>query len=110
MDNFYSYKKCVKELKDKLKLAYPVSIRRVKMPRGVDGDCCLQRKKFYIRIDKGLKESEAILVLIHEYAHARSWNHLHDAMDDQEFFDTSHNAVWGVAYSECYSIWEKTLD
>lgn len=106
---FSHYRKCIKELKKKLKLAYPVSIRRCKTPIETDGDCSLQKNKFYIRINNKLTECQAIDVLVHEYAHARCWSHLHDSMDDQEFNENSHDATWGVAYAECYRVWESCV-
>ena len=60
-----------------------------------------------IRIDKSLSESTAIDTLLHEWAHARAWNHLHDSLDDEEFEERSHDASWGVAYSEVYKIYEQ---
>ena len=100
------YHKIVKLLKAKLPPAYPVVVRRVKL-KGLDGDCMLNNKKFYIRINKDMDEGSAIDCLIHEWAHARAWNHLHDALDYKEFELRSHDASWGVAYSEVYSTYEQ---
>lgn len=106
--SYDAYKKVVAILREKCKLAYPVSIRRMEL-KDLDGDCCLRNKKFYIRINNDLNESSAIDTLLHEFAHARAWNHLHDAMNNHEFQDKVHDASWGVAYSEVYQIYEKNF-
>ena len=103
---FKSYKRLVSILKKKCPLAYPVSVRRVRM-KNFDGDCSLDSKKFYIRINRSLKESTAIDTLLHEWAHGRAWNHLHDKLSWEEFEERSHDASWGVAYSEVYMIFEQ---
>lgn len=103
---FELYKNLVSVLKKKCPVAYPVSVRRVKMVDR-DGDCSLHKKKFYIRISKELCELSAIDTLLHEWAHALAWNHLHDALDWEEFEQRSHDASWGVAYSEVYRVFEQ---
>lgn len=101
------YRKLVSLLKKRLPLAYPVEVRRVKLSQDTDGICFKYNKKFFIRISKLLKEDMAMEVLIHEWAHARSWNHLHDKMDEKTFIDTSHDSTWGVNYAEVYNVFEK---
>jgi hypothetical protein len=102
---YKSYRKILSILRKKLPPAYPVCVRRIAM-NGLDGDCTLYEKKFYIRINRDMNEGSAIDTLLHEWAHARAWNHLHDAIDDQEFEQRSHDASWGVAYSEVYRTYE----
>jgi len=99
------YQKMCKILRKHCPLAYPVSIRRLKMVD--DGDCTRLDDRFLIRINKRLNECEAIDTLMHEWAHARAWSHLHDAMDTEEFIKKSHDAAWGVAYSEVYQCFER---
>lgn len=103
---FKSYKKLVSVLKKKCPLAFPVSVRRVAMT-DLDGDCTLGKKKFFIRINKDISEESAIDTLLHEWAHGRAWNHLHDSLDWVEFEERSHDASWGVAYSEVYRVYEQ---
>lgn len=105
---YKSYRKLVNLLKKKCPLAYPVSVRRLKLT-DLDGYCSLDSKKFFIRINYSLDESSAIETLIHEWAHARAWNHLHDKLSWSEFEEISHDASWGVAYSEVYRIYEKSF-
>ena len=103
-----SYRKLIFLLKKKCPLAYPVSVRRISM-KGFDGDCTLHSKKFFIRINKSLVEGAAMDTLIHEWAHARAWNHLHDKLSWEEFEERSHDASWGVAYSEVYMVYEQNF-
>ena len=100
-----SYRKICKILRKHCPLAYPVAIRRVKLED--DGDCTKDKNKFIIRINKDLPECQAIDTLMHEWAHARAWNHLHDSMSNEEFVKKSHDSSWGVAYSEVYQTFER---
>ena len=104
--DYRAYKKLVSVLKKKCPAAFPVSVRRVKISN-LDGDCSLGKKKFFIRINKDISEASAIDTLLHEWAHARAWNHLHDSLDWYEFEERSHDASWGVAYSEVYRVYEQ---
>lgn len=106
--DYQGYKKLVSILKKKCPPAFPVSVQRTKLSN-LDGQCILGRKKFFIRINKDLSESSAIETLLHEWAHARAWSHLYDAMDWQEWEEKQHDAAWGVAYSEVYRIYEQNL-
>jgi len=105
---YESYRKLVHILKEECPLAFPISVRRMKIAD--DGDCCLYNKKFYIRINNDLAEQSSIDTLLHEFAHARAWNHLHDSQGAEEFEEKIHDAFWGVAYSEVYRIYEKHIE
>jgi hypothetical protein len=104
--DYKAYRKLLSILKKKCPVAFPVNVRRVKL-NGLDGDCSLDKKRFHIRINKDIPESSAIDTLLHEWAHARAWNHLHDSYDFDEFIECIHDASWGVAYSEVYRVYEK---
>jgi hypothetical protein len=103
--SYQSYRKLVSVLKAKCPCAYPVSVRRINL-KNLDGCCYLHDKKFFIHINKNISEDSAIDTLLHEWAHARAWNHLLDSLNPQEFEERSHDASWGVAYSEVYKIYE----
>lgn len=105
---YQAYKKLVSILKKKCPPAFPISVQRVKLTSD-DGQCILTRKRFDIRINKNLSESSAIDTLLHEWAHARAWNHLYDAMDWNEWEEKQHDAAWGVAYAEVYRVYEQHL-
>lgn len=93
------YRHFVKILKSK----YPefnVSIRRVKLPNTLYGDCSLiskskKNRKFLIRINNKLTEDVAISFLIHEFAHVLAWDHPGDW----------HGPYWGKCYSTIYRIY-----
>ena len=103
--DYRAYKHLVSVLKKKCPVAFPVSVRRIKMTN--DGGCSLSKKKFYIFINKDISESSAIDTLLHEWAHARAWNHYHDSLEWSEFEKHCHDASWGVAYAEVYRIYEQ---
>lgn len=109
MKNKYAdYKDVVRILKKHCPLAYDISVRRVATGRCLDGDCIKYKKKFFIRINRDLSEDSAIDTLLHEWAHARAWNHLLDNLDSQDKFDDfAHDGSWGVAYSEIYRLYQK---
>jgi len=108
LKHYKDYRKLVSLLKKKCPLAYPVSVRRRKLCNFY-GDCSLQSKKFFIRINSSLNEAAAMDTLVHEWAHARAWNHLHDNLSWEDFEERSHDASWGVAYSEVYKIYEQNF-
>jgi hypothetical protein len=92
MREFNHFYKTIRFLKKNLPLEKEISVRRTKLPHGLDGDCRLKNDKFYIRIDKTLPENYAIDVATHEIAHCLSWNHEFD----------EHGDSWGKAYSIVY--------
>jgi hypothetical protein len=88
--------------------AYPVVIRTVWLPAHIEGSCSRRRSRFSIRVADRLDEKAAVEVLLHEWAHARSWNHRLDACPpvfptgrdpDLEFDELAHGPEWGIAYS-----------
>lgn len=73
--------------------------------RNQAGDCELlgsRRKRFKIRVNKDLSEDSAVLVLLHEIAHAITW-------DSDDVLPGDHNAFWGIAYSQVYKTWMGVL-
>ena len=104
---FKQYNALLRMLKDQCAAAFPVSVRRVKLSR-LEGRCWKEGKKFHIQIDRNLDEGRAMDVLIHEWAHARAWNHMLDAATTDEAFNKlAHDAAWGVAYAEIYATYEQ---
>jgi len=104
---FTQYRSLVRMLKDKFPPAFPINVRRVKLSK-LEGRCWKSGKRFYIQIDKTMDESRAMDVLLHEWAHARAWNHMLDAAaTDEAFNKLAHDAAWGVAYAEIYSSYEQ---
>jgi hypothetical protein len=106
---FRQYQSVLRMLKIKCPAAFSVSVRRVNLSKThVDGRCWKHGKKFFIQIERTLSEHAAMDVLLHEWAHARAWNHRLDAATtDEEFNKLAHDAAWGVAYAEIYSLFER---
>jgi hypothetical protein len=106
---FQQYRAILSLLKKHCQAAYPVTVRRVKLS-GFEGRCWKHGKHFHIQIDSTLDEDRAINVLLHEWAHARAWNHRLDAATtDDAFNKLAHDAAWGVAYAEVYAMYEKII-
>jgi hypothetical protein len=107
---FPTYSALIRMLKKKCPVAFPVSVRRVKLSNRLEGRCWKTGKRFQIQIDHHLDEHKAMDVLIHEWAHARAWNHMLDeAKDDAAFNKLAHDAAWGVAYAEIYAAYEQSF-
>ena len=98
LKHFY---RAIKVFKRELSFEHPVSIRRVKMPKDASGDCCLEDKKFYIRVDKTLSISHALDITMHEIGHALSW--FKKDKDD-------HGPEWGKACARCYRTFLENWD
>lgn len=75
------------------------------------GDCVLTadrlgRKRFRIRIvnDHAVAgwHGEQLMIdgLVHEWAHAMAWNHIHDKPGHESY----HGPEWGVAFAKCYQV------
>lgn len=87
-----------------LKQSYPeftVSVRRVKVPKGIAGDCHKSNGIYKIRIDRELNETSAIDTLLHEFAHVPSWSEWckHEL----------HGPQWADHYAKCYRIYEQIV-
>ena len=100
---FHAHFGTVKEAVDCLKNAaptkYPTYIIRRKL-NTESGYCFLRDKtrtrpkRFEIAICKTLQENAAVLILVHEWAHALAW-----------FKEGSnHGPQWGVAYARCWRL------
>jgi hypothetical protein len=72
----------------------PISVRRVRIRDGLDGQCEKKNNKFLIKVSSNLNENYSIDVLIHEVAHAVAWDKDTDI----------HGPNWGRAYSKVYRL------
>ena len=79
-----------------------VTLRRTVMPINTWAACTANDKctKFWIRIDRRVSEQYAFLLLVHEFAHAMSW-------DKQQ---KDHGIEWGKAVSRVYCVYLKWLE
>ena len=98
-----TFRDASKALRVLVPLVWPVSIRRVSMPDW--GDCTFVKESkkgpmFIIRVSKELDEDCAIMILLHEWAHALSWG-----SDSHRI--RSHGPEWGIAMSR---IWQAMIE
>lgn len=100
---FGDFKEVARFLKKRVPLKIPVSVRRVKLKGDAAADCGYleDKNKFLIRIDKSLPNDAAVLILLHEYAHAISW----DVPGDSH-----HHISWAIAYSKIYKVVFEDVD
>lgn len=94
------WRRWLKVLREGHPTEYPVKVRRVPLrDRGEDvhGDCDLIEGKhgryFRIRIDTRLSTEHAFYILLHEWAHALTW-------DQSDIHD--HGDAWGTTYAELW--------
>jgi len=104
----------VKQLKRHLPPSRPVIVITGRPLSKKDGDCCVVKGKFQIRVCRDLNESQAVDVLLHEWAHAISWEACVGKaanirrLSEYEFERLAHGPRWGLAYSKVY--WCYTSD
>ena len=107
------FRAILSRLRKQLQPAFPVSLQIVERSGewvGHFGDCSITtdargRKRFRIRIVDDTSagwHGEQLMVdgLVHEWAHARAWNHQHDRPNNCAY----HGPEWGVAFAECYRV------
>ena len=94
-------------LRELVPAGLPVKLRLAHI-LSADGWCRRRKTNFEITVSRYMNRSEAIEVLLHEWAHAVAWNHLDDALarnpavSKAEFDHVSHGPAWGVAFSRVY--------
>jgi hypothetical protein len=96
-------------LRDQLPTPYPTIVLTSNVPPEVDGFCVRRATRFVIQIDRKLSCPAAIQTLLHEWAHARAWNHRLDQagreeMDRDEFEAVCHGPEFGAAYAEAWRL------
>jgi len=77
-------------LKKKIPPPHPICVQRVLLKED-HGRCHFNGDRFTIVVDRRLSEEMAIETLLHEWAHAISWNSY-----------KPHGPKWGRAYSRVY--------
>jgi hypothetical protein len=91
--------------------AFPVVLRTSVVPPDLDGLAKRRRNRFVIHLDHNLHQEAAISVLLHEWAHCRSWSLMLDKaademaagrMSPEEFEIVSHDGSFGVAFAEIW--------
>ena len=115
-DFFGTFEDAIVRLKRNVKLRTPVKIVRRKIAKNA-GTCSLNknRSEYILTIDSRLSEDAAILVLIHEYAHALDWDieggkknkrkkGAGNKKKETEKWD--HSETWGDHYATCLRVFD----
>jgi len=93
-----------RKTRDALKRAFPnvkVSVRIADIRKDVCGDTRRNETGYLVRIAKGQPSQVMLDTLVHEFAHCL-------AFDEWEKTQ-SHGPKWGVAFAECYLVYESTV-
>jgi hypothetical protein len=105
----------VEQLKIHLPPRRPVVVLTGRQFSTKHGDCGLIDHRFQIRVSRELNESQAVDVLLHEWAHALSWETCDDMavkgrkLSKYEFDRLTHGSKWGLAYSKVYQCFVGTI-
>jgi hypothetical protein len=96
-------------LREHLPTPFPTAVLTSKVPPNIDGFCVRRPSKFVIQLDRRLTCEAAVQCLIHEWAHARAWNHRIDQTDPatlspEEFEGLCHGPEFGAAYAEAWRL------
>lgn len=94
--------------------AYPTVVRSgEKLPPDTDAYCTRTQSRFVITLGQHLGPKAATEALVHEWAHARAWNHRHDravadaiagSIDSGAFEELVHDGTWGVEFAACWRV------
>lgn len=99
MDGFSKLARDFKEAYQELSL----SIRRCVMPRGKSADCTKRPDGSYlIRISNEVDATAQVVLLIHELAHAISW--------DTDTHQSDHGPKFGIAYAKVWRSFLKLIE
>jgi hypothetical protein len=106
----------VDELRIALPPNRPVVVQADRQLGHKEGDCCVIGRRFRIRVSRELNLSQRIDVLIHEWAHALSWDAAvgkvakSRRISDSEFDWLAHGPKWGIAYSKVYQCFNHEIE
>jgi hypothetical protein len=96
-------------LREHLPTPFPTIVLTSDVPSEVDGFCLRRASRFVIQIDRKLTCAAAVQTLLHEWAHARAWNHrldrvARDQISPEEFEAVCHGPEFGAAYAEAWRL------
>ena len=109
--DWLSFVATLERLREKCVTAQPVIVRTSWLPPDTLGECVRRKKRFVVRLNRSMTESQAVETLLHEWAHALAWNYSLDQMARdpfvaRELFEAaSHDEAWGCAYSRVWRAW-----
>ena len=106
--HYGKFKDVVAYLRKHLPPAHKVTVRRIHaLPKDRLGDIALKKKggtkTFVIRVTRKLENDLAVLVMLHEWAHAICWQ------EGTKISLNHHGPEWGIAYSRVYLKFEEYL-
>jgi hypothetical protein len=79
----------------------------------MDAYCIRRDSRFVIMLGQHLDPKSAVEAVIHEWAHARAWSHMHDRaaadmqagrIDAAEFEVLVHDGTWGIEFAFCWRV------
>jgi hypothetical protein len=95
--------------------AFPIIVRSGwNLPADADAYCIRRESRFVIMLGQHLGPKTAVEALLHEWGHARAWNHRHDqaieareagSMSEGEFEAVAHDGAWGVEFAHCWRVY-----
>jgi len=95
--------------------AMPVVVRTSWLSSDTLGRCARRKSRFVIALNANMNEHDAVETLIHEWAHALSWNlaldrlSRQDSVDPRDFQEASHDEAWGCAYSRVWRVYIRRI-
>jgi hypothetical protein len=95
--------------------AMPVVVRTSWLSSDTLGRCARRKARFVIALNANMNEHDAVETLIHEWAHALSWNLVldrlsrQDSVDPHDFQEASHDEAWGCAYSRVWRVYIRRI-
>lgn len=107
-NRFRVFRQILAGLREHCPAAMPVVVRGAWLGETTLGTCSRRDSRFVIRLNHRLAETEAVDTLLHEWAHALSWNLSLDNLLDQtevsaeDFQQACHDEAWGCAYSRVW--------
>ena len=105
------FKRVLAGLRRYCPVAMPVVVRTSWLSSDILGRCARRKTRFVIALNANMNEHDAVETLIHEWAHALSWNLVLDQLstqagiDPQDFQEASHDEAWGCAYSRVWRVY-----
>lgn len=109
------FKRVLAGLRRYCPVAMPVVVRTSRLSSDILGRCARRKTRFVIALNANMNEHDAVETLIHEWAHALSWNLVldrlsqQDSVDPQDFQEASHDEAWGCAYSRVWRVYIRRI-
>ncbi len=109
------FRRILAALRSRCSPALPVSVHVGRVSASVHGWCTREPHWFSIRLSGRLSQDAAVDVLVHEWAHAMSWDRQLDRVarsrrtSASELEAAAHGPAWGVAYARAYLVFAQEV-